>query len=231
MKKNYAYLMIVFFFMTIMIAALNTCSTQDMATVKICIKGKDGLYGTNNKNYIEKLFLLWVQNAYAMAWPSSYDELALTVSGPGMDTIVAAIPPAESTYTLEVPAGSERLFRVIATNTTIAPYKNWGGHTISTLNPNEDVSLNISMIPMTKINSAGGSTQLTVVWESTSYAVSYNLYKALNPDGPYTMIQNTLNTFYDDFDVVFGTTYFYRVSVITAAGEGELCDYLAGTQM
>jgi hypothetical protein len=54
---------------------------------------------------------------------------------------------------------------------------------------------------------------------------SYNVYRSTSPGGegnvPYAS-GITTNTFSDLYNLVAGTTYYYRISAVNAAGEGEL---------
>ena len=89
-----------------------------------------------------------------------YDTIELTVQGEGMDAITAQIPPSQLTYSVEVPSGAGRMFTVIAYNSGV---KNSGSHAVSDLEPNQEVSISINMLPIVQgLSVSGGSTDISV---------------------------------------------------------------------
>lgn len=69
-----------------------------------------------------------------------------------------------------------------------------------------------------------GTDMLQISWQVSSGADSYNLYRADTEDTEYTCIAQGLaaNT-YEDFGLLDNETYTYRVSAVSAAGEGTKC--------
>ncbi len=58
------------------------------------------------------------------------------------------------------------------------------------------------------------------MWNSsTSAVIGYNVYRSTIHGGPYTQVNNVLesSTSYVDQDVVGGTTYFYVVTSVDAS--------------
>jgi len=72
----------------------------------------------------------------------------------------------------------------------------------------------------TGVAAVGGSGQATVSWDIVPGATTYNLWRATNSGGPYTLIAGNIggvNLGYEDNSVSNMTTYYY---VITANGNG-----------
>ena len=65
-----------------------------------------------------------------------------------------------------------------------------------------------------------GTATVTLNWTASAGATSYNVKRATTSGGPYTTIAPVVNTTsYTDTTVVNGTTYYYVVSAVNAAGE------------
>ncbi len=105
-------------------------------------------------------------------------------------------------------------------------------------------------------NTSSGTTQVTVnpgppeasttltatnlvgvvrlVWSAAgdggSPITGYRLYRSLAAAGPYALITGTLPTgHYDDTTGAVGTTYYYRATVLNAAGESAFSNTASGT--
>lgn len=72
----------------------------------------------------------------------------------------------------------------------------------------------------TGVVALAGQTKINVGWDVVPGALTYNLKRATTPGGPYTVIaSSTADIGYVDASVVGGTTYYYVVSALNAAGE------------
>ncbi len=203
----------------------NRCSGGDMATVRIEF-GKESqasLFKTEHRLF-NKIVSLFITNAYAtLGWQSDYESISLTVSGEGMAPITANIPPLASSYTIEVPSGSNRTFTVTTATTVGDVYTNWGGVSTISLAPSESATVSIVMRPMTAISNIYGSAYPTVEWHSVTGATSYNVYRSIE-GGSFIPVGNpTSPSFNDTSATAYGTVYSYRISVVTVSGEGLLC--------
>ena len=72
----------------------------------------------------------------------------------------------------------------------------------------------------TGVAAVGGNAQVAVSWDIVPGATTYNLWRATNSGGPYTLIAGNIggvNLGYADNDVTSLTTYYY---VVTANGNG-----------
>ncbi|MBY0012653.1 fibronectin type III domain-containing protein [Paenibacillus typhae] len=59
-------------------------------------------------------------------------------------------------------------------------------------------------------------------WTSVTKATSYNIKRSTTEGGPYeTIASNVTNTTYTDINVATGVKYYYVVSAVNGAGEGE----------
>jgi endoglucanase len=63
-----------------------------------------------------------------------------------------------------------------------------------------------------------GRNQVTLSWNATGGAASYNVKRSSASGGPYALIASTAGTSYTD-EGLAGGTYYYVVSGVSAAGE------------
>ncbi len=72
---------------------------------------------------------------------------------------------------------------------------------------------------VTDLTADAGDAEVILDWSSTNNAVSYNIYRALNSNGPYASIStDVVATTYTDTTVTNGVTYYY---VVTAKNIGN----------
>ncbi|HZO84925.1 MAG TPA: metallophosphoesterase [Verrucomicrobiae bacterium] len=64
-----------------------------------------------------------------------------------------------------------------------------------------------------------GNSQVSLTWNASAGATSYNVKRSTTSGGPYTIIANPTSTSHLDATAVNGTTYFYVVSAVNAVGE------------
>jgi uncharacterized delta-60 repeat protein len=64
-----------------------------------------------------------------------------------------------------------------------------------------------------------GNQQASLSWTASAGAASYNVYRATVSGGPYAVAGNTASTAYVDGGLTNGTTYYYVVRAVNAAGE------------
>lgn len=233
MKARAVAVSIIVLFVIIMALTFVQCDHSNMARVTIHIQ--NDLYTQKSETIIDKLLTIFYKTLYAQVagWSAATAGLTLNVSGSDIEPIIENISSTAESYTVEVPAGAERTFTLLSSASTGIVETNWGGQTSEYIAPGDN-SITIEMIPMTEISGASGSTQLTVTWEGISGVTidSYNVYRSLNPNGGFTKIGSRASGFtsFDDFNVSFGTVYYYMVSVVGSNGrEGLLCEVVSGT--
>jgi len=66
---------------------------------------------------------------------------------------------------------------------------------------------------------AAGNASVALTWASSSGATSYHVKRATISGGPYTQLAAPNSTAYSDTGLTNGTTYYYVVSALDAAGE------------
>ncbi|HPB83040.1 MAG TPA: hypothetical protein PK200_13460, partial [Spirochaetota bacterium] len=159
------------------------------------------------------------------------DAITLTITGDGMNEMKIDIPPSQVTYSVEVPAGENRLFTVIATNLNV---KNSGGSAVSSLTSGQEAQISIKMKPIVQdFFVTGGSSTATLEWSAILNISGYKIYRSTSPDGDYTLIK-TINDYTtgitSDGPPSVGT-YYYKMKIFDADGDGEFCDYKPATIM
>ncbi len=70
------------------------------------------------------------------------------------------------------------------------------------------------------LSASGGDGQVSLSWNASSGATSYNVKRSTTSGGTYTNVATGVtNTSYNDASVTNGTTYYYVVSAVNSAGE------------
>jgi len=65
-----------------------------------------------------------------------------------------------------------------------------------------------------------GNTQVSLSWNSSLGATSYNLKRSTSSGGPYaTIAPGITSTTYNNTGLINGTTYYYVVSALNSVGE------------
>jgi len=75
--------------------------------------------------------------------------------------------------------------------------------------------------PPTGLTAAAGNNQVQLTWNNSSSAVYYDLKRATNSAGPFTVIASPGTNSFLDATVFNGTVYFYTVNVVTTLGESS----------
>jgi cellulose 1,4-beta-cellobiosidase len=82
----------------------------------------------------------------------------------------------------------------------------------------------VGMSAPTNLKATAGNAQVTLSWNASAGAASYNVKRAAASGGPYsTLASGSSSLSYLDTAVTNGTTYYYVVSAV-AAGGNETAD-------
>jgi fibronectin type 3 domain-containing protein len=74
-----------------------------------------------------------------------------------------------------------------------------------------------------------GNAQVSLTWNASTGATSYNLKRAVAASGPYATINSPTTTSYTDTGLTNGTPYYYEVSAVNSAGESANSSYVSAT--
>ena len=77
----------------------------------------------------------------------------------------------------------------------------------------------ILALPPTNLLATPGNNNIALNWTGSVGATNYYVKRSLTNGGPYTVIGYPNTTSYSDLTAVNGTTYYYVVSALNAAGE------------
>jgi hypothetical protein len=175
-------------------------------------------------------------------------QLVLSVGVPNTPNLLTATP-ANGSVTLSwgaVDATSYSVYRgtssgsltllqsgLTATNfvdTTVVNGTTYFYHIVATNNSGDSLASNErSATPM--VDRVNGPTPVaragignnTLTWEPVPFADSYNVYRSTSPNVaiiPANLLQANVTSPFADTNVLFGTTYYYRMTSVNLAGEG-----------
>ncbi|MGO9085174.1 MAG: glycoside hydrolase family 44 protein [Terriglobales bacterium] len=71
----------------------------------------------------------------------------------------------------------------------------------------------------TGLSATAGNQQVSLTWNASTGAASYNVNRGGASGGPYTTVASPTTTSYNDTAVTNGTTYYYVVTAVNTAGE------------
>jgi cellulose 1,4-beta-cellobiosidase len=72
----------------------------------------------------------------------------------------------------------------------------------------------------TNLTAKAGKRKITLNWNASSGATSYNVKRSLTSGGPYTTIATGVTaTTYTNTGLTSGVTYYYVVTAVNSAGE------------
>ncbi len=226
MKKRMQILMLVAL-MLVPLVTLN-CARDDVAIVRIQIQNlPQGAMRGNS--LMDRLLGLIIPHAHASSgWASDRESLEIRLSAPDLVDVITPIPLSTTELAMEIPAGADRKISVFSYTSLNAVPKNWGGHAIVSVNPGDETTVTINMLPMTNISNVMYSAEIMISWETTGIVpnygtIGYRVYRAEVAEGPYAMIAQTASSPYMDTPVA-GKRFYYKIAVYTATSEGELTD-------
>ena len=80
----------------------------------------------------------------------------------------------------------------------------------------------------TGVSATRSVAQVTVTWTAVPGVTSYNVYRSTAQGSQGTQIGSSPTTSYTDATVVNGTTYYYAITAVNAAGEGAVSAQSSG---
>lgn len=184
------------------------------------------------KHFIDRVLEFFSTPAEAVTgWYNMPGNLTLSVQSSSLGKLTYSVPTGATTFTVQIPTGSDLYFEILSYATQGDVAINWGGYTTQNLGPG-DQEITIVMIPMAEIISASGSASLDVSWEPpTAYVTSYNIYRSTSLSGPFVLIGTDTASPYNDTTAQSGITYYYRISVVNSNGEGVKCPAVSGSRL
>jgi len=72
----------------------------------------------------------------------------------------------------------------------------------------------------TGVNATAGNAQVSVTWTAAARATSYNVYRSTSPGVQGAKIGTGTTASYTDSTAANGTSYYYQITAVNAAGEG-----------
>jgi hypothetical protein len=67
--------------------------------------------------------------------------------------------------------------------------------------------------------SSNGLTGIGLDWNASSGSgIAYEIYRAVSTDGPYVVVDRVTGTSYEDFSIIPGKTYYYKLKAVNANG-------------
>lgn len=77
--------------------------------------------------------------------------------------------------------------------------------------------------------SASSTSQITLSWNSASYASSYYIYRSTSASGTYSSVSSTASTTFTDTSLSSGTTYYYKIRANNSLGYSDYTSYVSAT--
>jgi hypothetical protein len=148
----------------------------------------------------------------AASGATSYHVKRSTTSG-GPYTQVAS--PTGTTYTDTGLTDGTKYFYVVSA-------LNSAGESANSTVANATPSAPATAPPTpTNLQATGGNTQVSLTWTASNGATGYDVERSTTGGGPYTQIGTASINSYTDTGLTDGTTYYYVVTAVNAAGQSS----------
>ncbi|MCH3963530.1 MAG: fibronectin type III domain-containing protein [Clostridium sp.] len=115
-------------------------------------------------------------------------------------------------------AGKTYYYKVTAVNGAGESEKSSG---VSATTNNETPTPALPGVPTGLQASGLNENSIGLSWDNVSGVQSYNIYRSDSETGEYFKVGNTSGTTYEDTELEFGKTYYYKVTALNIAGESE----------
>jgi len=221
--------------MLIMTAVTAGCSRDDMALVRVRLENIPVGVSSNGNSMMNRFLAFLAPAAYAAApsWSLPPQVVRVVISAPDLRDTVFDLPPTESVFTLEVPAGPARRITVYGIETSYGFGKEWGGHATFDLQPGDEKDAVITMLPMTRITSLSEDGPIYINWDvlQNNYnglVAGYKIYRSQKPDSNFENVATVpdYTIWYGTDDTPFNqcTLYYFKIAVYSNSLEGEMSD-------
>jgi poly(beta-D-mannuronate) lyase len=156
----------------------------------------------------------------AAAGATGYTVKRSLVDGGPYETIASGLASASYADT-NINFGTVYYYVVAATNAA--------GESANSNQASASAVLQIPAAP-TALHTASGNGEAKIYWTASLTATAYNVKRSLTSGGTYlTVGANVPATEFTDSGLTNGTTYFYKVSAVNAAGESALSSAVSAT--
>lgn len=145
----------------------------------------------------------------AVTSATSYNIYRAVARG-GPYTLLTPAAAGPSYTDKDLTNGTQYFYVVQTKRTNTGAYSNEAFATPSAILPIAPVDFTISP----------GSTWAALSWSASDGADSYTLYRATTLGGPYAFAASAKTTSYEDTYLTNGTTYYYVLAAVNAAGRG-----------
>ena len=82
--------------------------------------------------------------------------------------------------------------------------------------------------PVVKIGNSATSGKPQLTWNAVTGAASYNVYRAAEENGSYSLLGNVTVTNYTNTGAKAGVTYYYKVTAVNDSGESAYSNVVSG---
>ena len=86
-------------------------------------------------------------------------------------------------------------------------------------NASGDKTSNTALVPPSGLAASAGNHEVTLSWTAGGNATGYNIKRSATSGGAYTLLASPTSPGYTDSSTTNGTTYYYVVLALSAAGE------------
>ncbi|PAW64012.1 MAG: hypothetical protein B9S38_16810 [Verrucomicrobiia bacterium Tous-C4TDCM] len=224
------------------IVALNYTGTRGIAALAYNAGAPlaPGTYGSTSSPATHKNDTYFSGTGTVTVLPPSSTSLALTggssPSDPGapltFTSTVSGVAPTGNVafYSGTTPLGTSALngsFQATFTTSSLAIGSHgitarYAGNSSNAASSSEPLAIQVnSLTAAAPTNPLGtpGNNRVSLTWTASPGAASYYVKRSLANGGPYTVIGNPGSASFSDLTAMNGSTYYYVVSAINAAGE------------
>jgi hypothetical protein len=145
-------------------------------------------------------------------YPRGY-QVNVSNDGNNWSGVIASGTGTSPVITINFPTQTARFMRVTQTGSVSGLW--WSIHEFNV------IGMTVPL-PPTALTAVAGDGQATLIWNASANATSYNVKQATAFNGPYVVVAaNVPGTGFTSMGLNNGTTYYFTVSAVNAAGQGS----------